>query len=432
MNATTLVRALVLLALAPVAFGQSRLSPEERAAALAAIEEQVQKFYVFPEQRAGIVDALGQARRAGRFDLDSPTAFADAVTEVLHATSRDGHLGLRYDPRWYAEATAPAGGAEDLAAVERRWAARDHHGLQEQRLLPGNMRYLKITGFPWTPDETGAAYDAAMRFLKDGDAIILDLRGNGGGDHAATRYLISHFLDGDVPLYTFLSQKGPATESRTLDYLPAGRLKGKPLYVLIDRGVRSAGEDVAYQVQQYKLGELVGATTAGAANNNEHVAIAPGFRLSLSIGRPVHPLSHGNWEGAGVPPTFPCPPAEALERAQMLALERLAQRATGDADPLSRAEIAWALQALEARLHPVTLPAARLRALAGTFGPVTVTLRDDALWIKRPDLDWARLVPMSDGVFMIEGRDGLRVLLTPASLGLQALGAPEPRTFPRS
>ncbi|MBL7537684.1 S41 family peptidase, partial [Escherichia coli] len=76
---------------------------------------------------------------------------------------------------------------------ERR-ARRDNQGLGETRILPGNIRYLRITAFEWVQDQTGVAYDAAMRFLRDGDAIVIDLRGNGGGSHAAVRYLLSHFM----------------------------------------------------------------------------------------------------------------------------------------------------------------------------------------------------------------------------------------------
>src|SRR6185295_8308874 len=99
-------------------------------------------------------------------------------------------------------------------------------------------------------------------------AIVIDLRGNGGGDPLAVRYLVSHFMAPNQLLITFLEAGKAPEESRTLADLPAGRLTGKPLYVLTDRRCGSACEDFAYAVQQFKLGELVGATTAGAANNN--------------------------------------------------------------------------------------------------------------------------------------------------------------------
>lgn len=409
-----------------------RLSAAQRAAAIRDIQAEIQKAYVFPGKRKVIVSALNQAQRAGRYDIDGASLFAEAVTADLRAAGDDEHLYLRYEPAWYAAATAPAGSEHDDGVdFERQLAAQDHHGLREMRLLLGNVRYLRITAFSWVLDETGAAYDDAMRFLRDGDALIIDLRGNTGGSSSATQYLVSHFLDENVLLYTFESQQEPSWQSRTLGYLPAGRLKGKPLYVLTDRRTRSAGEDVAYQVSQYKLGELVGTTTAGAANNNEHVPVAPGFRLSVSVGRPVHPVSGGNWEGEGVKPTVEAPAAQAFEIAYSLALERLEKN--GAAPPDLRAEYSWARAGAQARLHPVSISEPQLRSLAGKAGPVSVAFRDGALWMTRPNRDPEHLVPMTgDGMFSVEGIDELRVRITPQALMLYLLGDPEPRTYPRS
>ena len=353
-------------------------------------------------------------------------ALAGHLTADLLAAGNDKHLYVSYDPARYAAALrtaskAPAGAGEDLDAYTRRQALRDHHGLAETRILPGNLRYLKITGFEWVRDETGAVYDDAMRFLKGGEAAIVDIRGNGGGSSAAVKYLISHFLDPDTLDMTSLEASHEPVQSRTLEYLPAGRLKGKPLYVLIDGGVGSAAEAFAYDVQQFKLGELVGTRTAGAANNNKWVPIPPGFMLSVSYARPVHALSHTNWEGVGVAPSVEAPPAQALDVAEELALKRLAE--APDLTPALRAEYGWARVGVEARLHPVTLAPEPLKALAGHYGKIDVELREGALWMTRSDRPrWprgARLSPLTaDGVFAVEGMEALRVRLTGKALEL--------------
>lgn len=409
----------------------ARLSAAERTTALAAIKAQVEKSYVFPEKRTAIVDRLSQAQQAGRYELDDPAQLAERITDDLREASHDRHLYLLYQPDRYAAVMRPAGSADDETAFVRRQAIHDHHGLAEQRILSGNIRYLRITGFEWVTDETGAAYDDAMRFLKDGDAVIIDLRGNGGGSGAATQYLISHFLPADTLMLTFLRGSDVPAQSRSLQHLPAGRMVGKPLYVLIDGGVGSAAEEVAYNVQQFKLGELVGATTAGAANNNPFYPIAPGFMFSVSEGRPVHAVSNTNWEGVGVAPSVEAAPAQALEVAQSLALTRLAKAPT--VTPDQRAEYAWARVGVETRLHPVSLTAKQLQAMAGRFGEITVALRDGALWMTRADRPARHLVPMTaDGLFAIEGNDMLRVRITEKRLELSRWDDPEPRVFARN
>lgn len=407
------------------------LTREQRAAAIDAIADQFSRFYVFPEKRAEIIKSLRDAESAGRYDVDSGTVFAEKVTEDLLRVSHDAHLNLNFSPDWYATATAPAQAEpSDEASYERMSATQSNHGLVEMKLMLGNVRYLRITGFYWIRDLTGAVYDDAMRFLHDGDAIILDLRGNGGGSHDATRYLVSHFLDEDVLLYTFFSQKAPTRDSRTLGYLPAGRILGKPAYVLIDGRTRSAGEDVAYQFQQYRLGQLVGAKTVGAANNNDLVPIAPAFRLSISVGRPLHPVSKTNWEGVGIAPDLACPPEQALDVAYTAALDQLNQ--TVQATPLMKAEYAWAREGAQARLSPRRDPASKPDRLAGKYGDIDVQLRAGELWLVRPGRQAARLLPMGGDKYFVEDTEPLRVRLTKSALTLYILGAPEPREYPRS
>ena len=407
-----------------------RLTDSQRSAALQSIESAFREKYVFPEMRAAIIERLATSRAAGRYDVDDATVFADRITDDLKAVSHDGHLYLRVDPAAYDAALAPRTSDAGEDAYARGKALRNHHGLRELRVLPGNIRYLRISGFEWVRDETGTAYDDAMRFLRDGDAIVIDLRGNGGGAHPAVRYLVSHFLDDETLLLTFLSGDAPPMQSWTLDHVPAGRLKRKPLYVLIDGSTGSAAEEFAYHVRQFRLGELVGATTAGAANNNERMPIAPCFILSVSYGRPVHAISQSNWEGAGIAPTIETAPGQALEIAQSLALRKLS--ANADASPAARAEYAWAEAGVTARLHPAAPSADRLKRYAGHYDEATIDYRDQSLWLSRPDRRTVRLVPLDDaGLFAFEGSDDNRARLTDRTLEVLRLGAPAPRVFVR-
>ena len=408
----------------------ARLSPAERAGALGAIRRVLADEYVFPNVRAKLVDRLSRAEKDGRYDVDEPDRFAERITEDLREVARDGHLWLQHAPEQYAAALAsPASdrGSEELAA---RRALRSHHGLVELRILPGNIRYLKLTAFEWVADETGVAYDGAMRFLRQGDAVIVDLRGNGGGHPAAVQYLVSHFLPADTLLLTFHQGSETPIQSRTLNHLPAGRLQGKPLYVLIDGRVASAAEELAYHVQQFELGDLVGGRTAGGANNNRLVPVAPAFMLSVSVGRPVHAVSGTNWEGEGVAPTVEAPSARALEVAESLALARLAESYAGD--PALAAEYAWAGAAVEARLRPVTMSPQQLRRLAGEYGEVRIEHRDGGLWLVRGEREARRLIPMTaDGLFAVEGMDVMRVRFRAKAVELLRMGT-EPRVFARS
>src|SRR3546814_19828074 len=109
-----------------------------------------------------------------------------------------------------------------------------------------------------------------MRVLEGGDAVIIDVRGNGGGSHDAVRYVLSHFMPRGQLLISFVEAGKEPEQSFTLGELPAGRMIGKPLYVLIDGGVGSAEEEFAYRVQQVGLGRRVGENTAAGAHVNKN------------------------------------------------------------------------------------------------------------------------------------------------------------------
>jgi hypothetical protein len=423
---------------APVAVARAdhaaTLTAAQRAAAVAAIISAVEARYVFPDRVPAIRDRLNEGLSGGRYDTADPGAFAERISADLRSSSGDGHMYMNNAPAQYAAAVASEGDVFDNPELAAIWAAsarRTNNGLAEMRILPGNIRYLRITQFHWVADRTGQAYDDAMRFLRDGDAFIIDLRGNGGGDHAAVRYLLSHFMKPDQLDITFLEAGKDPVQSRTLDNLPAGRLTGKPLYVLISPQVGSAAEAFAYDVQQFHLGTLVGATTAGAANNNTFVPIAPGFMLSVSYGRPVHPVSGTNWEATGVSPDVAVDPATALDAATTLALAGLLQRT--DADPVDRAGWEWARTGVEARLHPVNLPADRLEPLAGTYSGRAVLFEDGGLVWRRSNGQKARLRPMTaDGLFSVEGYDDrVRLRLTGDALEMQWIDDPAPSRFSR-
>lgn len=401
----TAITAGVSLLSGPVArAGEAALPRVQQAAAvdrretLDEIRRLVATEFAFPEKRAAIDQRLTDSLRQGRFEGLDDRTFASRVNEDLLAASQDQHLYLTYDPgrRTALGASSSSRNPDDVAAFVENRNRRQNSGLIEQRILEGNVRYLNISEFGWTPGFSASAYDAAARFLADADAIIIDLRQNGGGEPQAVSYFLSYFEQPDALLYTLYL--GPAvTELRAEQSLPADRLHGKPLLVLVSGTTASAAEAFAYHVSRAELGDVVGEPTLGAANIKDDFPVDPGFVLTLSIGRSVHAVTGSDWERTGVRPDRPATAALALAAAHVAALETLASTPSS----LHASALAFDLRTARGRLNPAALTPDQTRRYTGQYGDRTVSARDGVLYWRRAQQPEIALQPLGDDWFAI-------------------------------
>ncbi|MEA3013834.1 MAG: hypothetical protein QOD42_2379 [Sphingomonadales bacterium] len=374
-------------------------------AAVAEVRRIIAERYVLPERRPALDAILAQGLASGRYDGADPVQIAERINADLDTAGHDRHLNFRYDPQAAAGLAArTAQGEPDEGAFERQ-ARAANHGVTELRVLPGNVRYMAYDGFMWIGPESAAALETAMRFLAGGDAVIIDIRRNGGGSPDAVQYLVSHFLPPGRPLVTF-HMNGQATPNSlsTLAELPAGRMVGKPLYVLTSGGTASAAEEFSGHVGGYRIGELVGETTAGAGFRNELVPVAGGFVLSVSVGRAVLASTGRDWEAVGLAPTVPTAVAGALDVAHALALRRLAAAAPAQARPRLEA-LADGVAARGERRSPA-LP---LAAYAGSYGERVLSVEDGRLFYRRGTRPRTALIPLGGNAFAIDTDPALRL-----------------------
>lgn len=365
----------------------------------------IDRHYVFADARPAIVAKLKAHEVAGRYDVTSAAELVGRLSPDLAAAGDDKHLWIEYDP---AQSASLVRGEKSQAA--RDYSAREgrlhNQGYETLRILPGNVRYLDLTAFQWNGATTTRTVADAMRFLGDGDAVIIDLRRNGGGSGEAVQALVSYFMPADHRvLMTFHEGANGRTHvTRVLDRLPAPRLTGKPLYVLTSGHTGSAAEEFAYHVRWFKLGTLVGATTGGAANNDSLYPVGRGFVLSVSTGRPEHPVTHGNWQGVGVPVDVAVPEASALDEAQLRALAALAARPGAD-----HAAYAWVIDGLRGRMHPPHIDAQSLAEYTGTFGTRTIKAENGTLVFQRESLPPTTLSPLAADLFAFGNTEDVRL-----------------------
>jgi hypothetical protein len=367
--------------------------------------------YVLPEVRPKLDAILAKGLAEGRYDVADPAVLLDRVNADLTAVAHDKHLSLEYNPRQAAELAAelaaqPAGQTEDSgpSPEQIRQAQRRNHGFTEMKVLPGNVRYVNMQGFVWVGPKSAEAYDNVMRFLKEGDAAVIDLRQNGGGSPEAVQYLVSHFMEPNRPLMTFHMAGNQTDRTSTLATLPAGRMIGKPLYVLTSGRSASAAEEFTGHIAGFRLGELIGATTAGAGFRNQFFPLPGGYLISISVGRAVLASTGKDWEGVGIAPTTAVDPEKALPVAQIHAMRRLAS----GAPPREKANYEATAALLAAQVDPVAT-ALPLAAYAGNFGERKVSLENGRLAFQRQGGPKLVMIPIGPNLFAMENDAMTRV-----------------------
>ena len=391
------------LAMVPgIAWAQRQAAPAaaDSREVVAGIRKVLAENYVLAEVRPKLDAALARGLADGRYDVTDPAVLTERVNADMAAVAHDKHLGMRHDPRAAAEiAAAPQGQRDDGPPTpgQIRQARQHNHGFVEMKVLPGNIRYVELLGFAWVGPESAAAYDNAMRFLAGGDAAIIDLRHNGGGSPEAVQYLISHFMEPNRPLVTFHMGASQVDKLATLESLPAGRMVGKPLYVLTSGQTASAAEEFTGHVAGYRLGETIGETTAGAGFRNSFFALPGGYVISVSVGRAVLASTGKDWEGVGIAPSTAVAPEKALDLAQVHALRRLAAAAP----PQEKSHYEARAAVLAAQVEPVAT-ALPLAAYVGTFGERKVWVEDGRLAFQREGGPKFRLVPIGPNAFAFE------------------------------
>jgi len=297
--------------------------------------DRVERYYVFPDRAKIASKAIRKRYNAHEYDrITSAMEFADSLTAHLQAAVPDLHLRAHYRHEPIPVDTGDDQPDSTEAAHEADFNRRINYGFEKIERMPGNVGYLDLRGFSVDPAGQATAV-AAMNFLANTDALIIDLRRNGGGSPRIIATLLTYFTKPDDRLLInrfYHRENNETNEYWTSPYVPGPRYTGKPIYVLISNRTGSAAEEFAYDVQTHKLGTVVGAVSAGGANPGGVYRLNEHFAAFIATGRAINPVTKTNWEGVGVQPDTVTTGGEAVRAAYTMALQRALITFKNDSD----------------------------------------------------------------------------------------------------
>nr|WP_298793974.1 S41 family peptidase [uncultured Allomuricauda sp.] len=388
-----------------------KLSGKEQKEVIDSVTTILEANYIFPEVASKMNDLLHDNYKKGSYKkIDDPIQFAQVLTEDLQSVSKDLHLRVRFDPDGISQMRNAAVSTEDsIAFAKSRLMARraGNYGFREVRILDGNIGYLNLTGFSNVDEEAGAAAQAAMNFLSNADALIIDLRQNGGGSPSMIQLITSYLYDEHpVHLNNFYSRPDDShSQTWTLPYVPGKRRPDMDVYVLTSGNTFSAAEEFSYNLRNLERATLIGETTGGGAHPGGTQIATERFTVWVPTGRAINPITNTNWEGVGVKPHMEVSANEALQVAKVTALETLIARSGTE----NNFHLQWALDGYKAEEGPITIDAATLKSYAGSYGPRKLRFENGKLYYQREGNPEHELIPMSSNMFMIEAVPYFRI-----------------------
>lgn len=221
----------------------------------------------------------------------------------------------------------------------------------------GSTAILRIESFGVPVERFAEELAQAFASMQDARALVLDLRGNGGGN-LSSMLVAAHLLDEVAPAGYFVSRawwrlyNQEPTPELAAQYLPAieepdlerffrhldedggvqGRVRPRtpgfrgPVYVLTNRRTASASEPLVWHLQSIGA-TLVGEPTAGAMLSSNRFDVGDGWYLILPVAD-YHTAQGERLEGHGVTPDYSTASADALEHALSLIQEGTKAKST--------------------------------------------------------------------------------------------------------
>jgi C-terminal processing protease CtpA/Prc len=386
------------------------LDAKMRTEVVKGVGELLQKLYIFPDKARGMDALLTKNLQEGAYDkLVDVQAFARTLTQDLQSVSKDRHIRVIYGPEVVKRIRARNSQSPEEREKERQQALMEQRkrnfSFQELKLLDGNIGYLDLRGFSGFREAAETAV-AAMNFLANADAVIIDLRRNGGGSPEMIQLISSYFLQERTHLNSFENRGQDALEQFwSFHFVPGRPMFDTDLYILTSQRTFSAAEEFTYNMKNLKRATIIGETTGGGAHPGGTQIVNDSFLVWVPTGRAVNPISKTNWEGTGVAPDIAVERDKALEKARTIALEKMIKKA---ADDEAKAGLRWALNDLKAKMEPAAVEEAILKKYVGRYTDGEIILESGQVYVRARGRK-IRMIPLSPTYFVPEDDSEIQV-----------------------
>ena len=384
------------------------ISPTEMKEIIELLCGHLEKTYIYPENVEKIRAYLNNNFENGTYKkLTNPGDFAFQLDKELKTITNDQHMGIAYNPKMAADiASDPSGDYYTAEIVDG--LKQTNYEFRNLKILEGNIGYLDLREF-CPLKYAGETAAAAMNFFANCDALIIDLRYNGGGSDDMVQFLLSYFFDSEVEFSTSYTRKTNSYyQSRTFSIVPGKKLTNTLLYILTSKSTFSAAEAFSYNLKALKRGIIIGEKTRGGENPVEILAIKNKYVVRISSEKLLTSITNANprWEGIGIRPDIEIDAFKALSTAHIEALKKLSAKT--DKENIKQ-KYQWIIDGVKARLNPYKVDKNILESYEGTFREYKISIIEGELYYQRGDRIRMKMIPFAADSFIIENAENLHV-----------------------
>jgi len=360
---------------------------EQRAEIIKKVTEIFTEYYPLQDVADQMIRYVTTRQNKGVYnDLNQLGEFTSQLTKDLRSISNDDHIKITPYEKL----------PDDLLAESRLGSSENNYGFQKTEILPGNIGYINLTNFN-NPKTAGLTATAAMNFITYCDALIIDLRLNGGGDTGMVSFLSSYFFDKSTHLTSYYMRKNGTTEQVwTQEWVPGPRMTKIPIYILLSHYSYSASEAFAYELQQLGRAKVVGEKTRGGAHAVKYMSFPESpINIKIPYLQEINPYSKTSFL-SGVIPDIPTASEKALIVAQLVASKELFDNET---DSKKKSKLLWTITGRKAELNPIIIDDKTIADYEGVYENVVISVAYKKLFLQRGDADVQEMIPMGNDIF---------------------------------
>jgi hypothetical protein len=322
--------AIVFVSITNLSAQNNDLTKKEKKEIVKLASEKLLETYIDLDVAMKMSSAIKANFKSNKYkSISNPKEFSKRLTQDLQKVSKDLHLKVNFEPKRIAQKkrVMPEGMKVKREKMMAMRMAEVNYGFTEVKVLNGNIGYLNLRMFADITYAKDAA-TAAMGFLSNTNAIIIDLRTNGGGVPSMMQLLSSYFTDAKPVLLSNFYERKTKEKSQlfTFETVEGKRLTNTPLYILTSKRTFSAAEAFTYSLKHLNKAVVVGEVTRGGANRTKRVNLNTDFSISVPYIKAIHPVTNSNWEGIGVKPTIKSSKKDAFVVAYIDAVNKTVKR----------------------------------------------------------------------------------------------------------